>query len=69
MQKGFSRIHVSAVSRTQKKTLLRKARPIVLRRLMEDEAGFSQAFEYPENVFVLIDRIVVKRLTRMTSTG
>ena len=60
MQKGFSRIHVSAVSRTQKENPITESQTYRIEELMEDEAGFSQAFEYPENVFVLIDRIVVK---------
>ncbi|HZI00454.1 MAG TPA: excinuclease ABC subunit A, partial [Flavisolibacter sp.] len=60
MQKGFSRIHVSAVSRTQKENPITESQTYRIEELMEDAAGFSQAFEYPENVFVLIDRIVVK---------
>ena len=61
MQKGFSRIYVSAISISQKENLVKES--IVYRiedLLQKDASDFKTVFQFPENVFVLIDRIVAK---------
>lgn len=59
MQKGFTRIYVSAISHAQKENPAKSA-IYSIEDIMEDAAAFTQAFLYPENVYVLIDRIVAK---------
>ncbi|HEX2536121.1 MAG TPA: excinuclease ABC subunit A, partial [Chitinophagaceae bacterium] len=60
MQKGFTRVYVSAVSATQKENPISESVTYRIEELLEDGDAFIEAFRYPENVFVLIDRIVVK---------
>jgi excinuclease ABC subunit A len=60
MQKGFTRVHVSAVSQTQKENPIAESATYSIEDLLADEAALDAAFTYPENVFVLIDRIVAK---------
>jgi len=60
MQKGFSRIYVSAVSRTQKENPVTESATYRIEDLLDSEEELNTAFQYPENVFVLIDRVVVK---------
>jgi excinuclease ABC subunit A len=61
MQKGFSRIYVSPHSHSQKETPVKQGAIHRIEDLLtEDETEFKKAFRYPENVYVLIDRIVVK---------
>jgi len=62
MQKGFSRIYVSALSRTQNENPIAESATYRIEDLMESEEDFNRAFTYPENVYVLIDRIVAKEL-------
>ena len=61
MQKGFTRIYVSPFSVIQKENPVSEGTIYRIEDLL-DESGsdFNVAFKYPENVFVLIDRIVVK---------
>ncbi len=61
MQKGFSRIYVSALSVTQKETPVSESTLYHIEDLLaENNKDFAITFQYPENVYVLIDRIVVK---------
>lgn len=61
MQKGFSRLYVSALSRTQNENPIDESTTYRIEELLEkEEKEFRSLFQYPENVFVLIDRIVVK---------
>ncbi|HEV7621300.1 MAG TPA: excinuclease ABC subunit A, partial [Flavisolibacter sp.] len=61
MQKGFSRIYVSPFSITQKENNISKGTTYRIEDLlMENSREFKSAFQYPENVYLLIDRIVVK---------
>ncbi|MFL5740071.1 MAG: excinuclease ABC subunit UvrA [Flavisolibacter sp.] len=60
MQKGFSRIYASPFSRTQKENPISEGTVFRIEELLENAALIKKAFAYPENVFVLIDRIVVK---------
>jgi excinuclease ABC subunit A len=60
MQKGFTRVYVSAISFTQKENPVSESATYSIEDLLADEAELSKAFTYPENVFVLIDRIVAK---------
>jgi excinuclease ABC subunit A len=62
MQKGFSRIYVSALSTTQKENPVKESATYRIEDLLEDEKELYAAFNYPENVYVLIDRIVAKEL-------
>lgn len=62
MQKGFSRIYLSPFSRTQKENPVQEG--IIYRiedLLANDVNSFKEAFAYPENLYVLIDRIVSKQ--------
>jgi excinuclease ABC subunit A len=61
MQKGFTRIYVSPFSVIQKENPVSEGTIYRIEDLL-DESGsdFNVAFKFPENVFVLIDRIVVK---------
>lgn len=60
LQKGFSRIYVSPFSHTQKENSLRKGKIYRIEELISSPDDFTAAFAFPENVYVLIDRIVVK---------
>ncbi|MDB5251736.1 MAG: excinuclease subunit [Flaviaesturariibacter sp.] len=60
MQKGFTRVYVSALSATQKENPIDESSTHSIEDLLADSAALDAAFAYPENVFVLIDRIVVK---------
>jgi excinuclease ABC subunit A len=61
MQKGFTRIYVSPFSITQKENPVSEGTIYRIEDLLDESANdFKEAFKYPENVFVLIDRIVVK---------
>lgn len=63
MQKGFTRIYVSALSRTQKENPIDHSETYHIEDLLaEGSEDFKTAFQYPENVYILIDRIVAKEL-------
>jgi excinuclease ABC subunit A len=58
-QKGFTRIYVSAISHEQKENAAQTA-VYSIQDLLEDGEIFIDAFRYPENVYILIDRVVSK---------
>jgi excinuclease ABC subunit A len=60
MQKGFSRLYVSSFSYSQKENPVSEGTIYRIEDLMTSPEDFLQAFKYPENVYILIDRIVVK---------
>ncbi|HYK56888.1 MAG TPA: excinuclease ABC subunit A, partial [Flavisolibacter sp.] len=60
MQKGFTRIYVSPFSYTQKETPVAEGTIYRIEDLLSSPDDFIAAFKYPENVYVLVDRIVVK---------
>ncbi len=60
MQKGFTRIYVSPFSYTQKETPVTEGAIYHIEDLLSSPDDFIAAFKYPENVYVLVDRIVVK---------
>jgi excinuclease ABC subunit A len=60
MQKGFSRVYVSSYSHTQKENAVNEGTIYRIEDLMSSPEDFLQAFKYPENVYILIDRIIVK---------
>lgn len=60
MQKGFSRIYVSPFSHSQKENPVNEGTIYRIEDLITSPEDFLQAFQFPENVYVLIDRIVVK---------
>jgi len=60
IQKGFSRIYVSPFSITQKENKINKGTIYSIEDVLSSPDDFKTAFKYPENVFVLIDRIVTK---------
>jgi excinuclease ABC subunit A len=60
MQKGFSRIYVSAISSTQNENPIDESATYRIEDLIESEESLLKAFAYPANVYVLIDRIVAK---------
>ncbi|HEX6334732.1 MAG TPA: excinuclease ABC subunit UvrA [Flavisolibacter sp.] len=60
MQKGFSRIYVSPFSHTQKENPVDSGAIYRMEDLLSSPDDFLAAFRYPENVYVLIDRIVAK---------
>ena len=60
MQKGFSRIYVSPFSHSQKENAVNEGAIYRIEDLITSPEDFLLAFKYPENVYVLIDRIVVK---------
>jgi excinuclease ABC subunit A len=60
MQKGFSRVYVSPYSHTQKENAVNEGTIYRIEDLMSSPEDFLQAFKYPENVYILIDRIIVK---------
>jgi excinuclease ABC subunit A len=59
-QKGFSRIYVSPFSHVQKENPVKEGKTYHIEELLSSPDDFIEAFTYPENVYVLIDRIVVK---------
>lgn len=60
MQKGFSRIYVSPYSVSQKENPVKQGIIYSIEDLLSNPDLFIEAFRYPENIFVLVDRIVVK---------
>ncbi|HUC79814.1 MAG TPA: excinuclease ABC subunit UvrA [Flavisolibacter sp.] len=62
MQKGFSRIYVSPFSSTQKENNVKTGTVHSIEDVLSSPDDFKAAFKYPENVYVLIDRIVAKEL-------
>lgn len=60
MQKGFSRIYVSPYSHTQKENAVKEGIIYRIEDLSSSPDDFKNAFKHPENVYILIDRIVVK---------
>jgi excinuclease ABC subunit A len=61
LQKGFSRIYVSPFSHTQKESPIKEGTIYRIEELLElGDKEFKAAFKHPENVYILIDRIVVK---------
>ncbi len=60
MQKGFSRIYVSSLSISQKENPVSEGKVYRIEDLLEKKDEFNIAFQYPKNVYVLIDRIVTK---------
>lgn len=60
MQKGFSRIYVSPFSTTQQENAVTNGTVYAIEDVLSSSEDFTAAFQFPENVFVLIDRIVVK---------
>ena len=60
MQKGFTRIYVSPFSYIQKENPVKEGTTYHIEDLLSSPDDFIAAFKYPENVYVLIDRIVVK---------
>jgi len=63
MQKGFSRIYVSPFSVTQKENPVKDGKIYRIEELLDEKnPDFKTAFQFPENIFILIDRIVSKEL-------
>jgi excinuclease ABC subunit A len=60
MQKGFTRVYRSPFSHTQKENPVSDGQILAIEDLLSGEEDFSEAFQFPENVFILIDRIVAK---------
>ena len=61
LQKGFSRIYISPFSHTQKESPIKEGTIYRIEELLElADKEFKAAFKYPENVYILIDRIIVK---------
>jgi excinuclease ABC subunit A len=60
MQKGFTRIYVSPFSYVQNENPVKEGTTYHIEDLLSSPDDFVAAFKYPENVYVLIDRIVVK---------
>ena len=61
MQKGFSRIYVSSISQTQKENPVSNGSIYSIEDLLNVESKeFQAAFKFSDNVYILIDRIVVK---------
>lgn len=61
LQKGFSRIYVSSLSRTQIEHPVTESIIIRIEDVLEQKLeDYENIFQYADNVFVLIDRIVVK---------
>ncbi|RYY41488.1 MAG: excinuclease ABC subunit A [Chitinophagaceae bacterium] len=62
LQKGFTRLYVSALSHTQKENPVDSSSTVHIEDLLQDSALFATTFQHPENVFVLIDRFVARTL-------
>ena len=61
MQKGFSRLYQSSFSVSQKENPVNEGKIYRIEELLApDSPDFEEAFRYIENMYVLIDRIVVK---------
>jgi excinuclease ABC subunit A len=63
VQKGFSRIYVSPFSTVQKEVAINKGKVYAIEDVLSSSEDFTAAFQYPENVYVLIDRVVAKSPT------
>ncbi len=62
LQKGFSRIYVSSLSRSQIEHPVSEGIIIRIEDVLEQKLEeFENIFQYADNVFVLIDRIVIKK--------
>jgi len=62
MQKGFSRIYRSPFSHSQKESSAEAATFRIEDLLTEGSAELKELMKYPDNLYVLIDRIVMKDL-------
>ena len=62
MQKGFSRLYVSPLSVGQEGPPVTKSTTYRIEELLQDGELFIEAFRFPQNIYVLIDRIVAKEL-------
>jgi len=63
MQKGFTRIYLSPFSHAQKETPVKEGTIYRIEELLEmDDKDFKAIFKYPENLYILIDRIITKTL-------
>ncbi len=63
MQKGFSRIYQSPFSYTQKENPVNEGTIHRIEDLLDDKTPlFKTVFQFPENIYVLVDRIVMKEL-------
>ncbi len=62
VQKGFTRLYVSAIASKQKSTTTVEGTIYRLEDLLASDDDFATAFKKPAQVFILIDRIVVKEL-------
>jgi excinuclease ABC subunit A len=60
LQKGFTRLYVSAISHTQNENDVDRSSTYHIEDLLQDGEAFIEAFRFPENIFVLIDRFVAK---------
>ncbi len=60
VQKGFSRIYVSPFSTIQKENAAGNGTTYSIEDVLSNPDDFTAAFKYPENVFVLVDRILAK---------
>jgi excinuclease ABC subunit A len=61
MQKGFSRIYVSPFSTVQKENPIKEGTTHSIEDVVAlNNTEFKKIFQYPENVYVLVDRIVAK---------
>ncbi|MCU7548011.1 excinuclease ABC subunit UvrA [Chitinophagaceae bacterium LB-8] len=61
MQKGFSRIYVSELSVSQQEAPVSESAIYRIEDLLEENSvDFQKTFQFPSNVYVLIDRIVAK---------
>ena len=60
MQKGFTRMYVSPFSHSQKEAPVQEGTIHRIEDLLSSPDAFLAAFKYPQNVYILIDRIVVK---------
>ncbi|WP_345258602.1 excinuclease ABC subunit UvrA [Flaviaesturariibacter amylovorans] len=62
MQKGFTRLYVSPIAYTQKDNPVDEPATYHIEDLLQDPEAFINAFKYPENVYVLVDRFVAREL-------
>ncbi|RYY67443.1 MAG: excinuclease ABC subunit A [Chitinophagaceae bacterium] len=62
LQKGFTRLYVSALSRSQQEAPIDSSSTYHIEDLLQDADAFTNAFRYPDNVYVLIDRFVARPL-------
>ncbi|MES2883037.1 MAG: excinuclease ABC subunit UvrA, partial [Bacteroidota bacterium] len=59
VQKGFTRIYVSATALKQKTASTAEGTVYRIEELLASDEDFTTAFKKPQNVFILIDRIIV----------